>query len=76
MPEIRYVECDTITDKIALCEALQEEHWDEIARNKHLMILSPDVGQYRRLEEGGRLFAIVAYVGAEIIAQWLIRRPA
>jgi GNAT superfamily N-acetyltransferase len=67
MPEVRYVECDTITDKIAMCEALQEEHWDEIARNKHLMVLSPDVSQYRRLEQGGRLFAIVAYAGAEII---------
>lgn len=67
MPEIRYVECDTVTDKIALCEALQEEHWEEIARNKHLMVLSPDIEQYRRLELGGRLFAIIAYVDEEIV---------
>lgn len=67
MSEIRYVECDTITDKISMCGALQAEHWDEIARNKHLMVLSPDVAQYQRIEQVGRLFAVIAYLGEEII---------
>lgn len=67
MSPIRYVECETITDKIAASHQLQVEHWEEIARNKHLMVLNPDVEQYARLERAGLLFAVIAYAGDEII---------
>lgn len=64
---ITFVESDTCTHKIAETSALQREHWDEIARNKHLMVLSPDIEQYRRIEQAGMLFAVFAYDGDRMI---------
>lgn len=64
---IRYVETDTITGLIAQSEALQREHYEELATNKTLMVLAPDVEQYRRYEQAGMLFAVLAYEGEQIV---------
>lgn len=64
---ISIVHRNVITDKIEETTALQREHWDEIAKNKHLMVLDPDVEQYHMLEQAGRLFAVLAYDGDEMI---------
>lgn len=64
---IHFVEHDTITDKIALTEALQRAHWEESARNKHLMVLAPALELYARIEQSGTLFAVIAYDGDEIV---------
>jgi GNAT superfamily N-acetyltransferase len=55
------IEQTTIADKIEQCTALQDEHWHESARNKHLMVLKPDVERYAALEAAGALLGLVAY---------------
>jgi predicted GNAT superfamily acetyltransferase len=51
----------TIADKIEHVPGLLEAHWHESARNKHLMVLKPDVQRYRLLEASGALLSLVAY---------------
>lgn len=58
---------DQITDKIEQTAALQRQHWEEVARNKEVMVLNPDVAQYQRLQDLGMLFGIFAYDGDEIV---------
>ncbi|MGZ3184378.1 MAG: GNAT family N-acetyltransferase [Telluria sp.] len=57
----------TIADKIEHVPGLLEAHWHESARNKHLMVLKPDVARYQALEAAGSLLALVAYVGDQIV---------
>jgi hypothetical protein len=64
---IRLIETDRVADVIDLSTALQQEHWEEIARNKHLMVLAPDVDKYRLIEQAGKLFAVLAYDGDEMV---------
>lgn len=64
---IRYIETDTVAHLVAQCTELQREHWEELAKNKELMVLSPDVEQYRQIEQAGMLFAIIAYDDDEIV---------
>jgi hypothetical protein len=44
----------TIADKIEHVPGLLEAHWHESARNKHLMVLKPDVARYQALERPAR----------------------
>lgn len=64
---IRFVECDTITDKIAETAELQRQHWEEVAKNKEVMVLSADTAQYAALEQQGRIFGVLAYDGDQIV---------
>jgi predicted GNAT superfamily acetyltransferase len=57
----------TIADKIEHVPGLLEAHWHESARNKHLMVLKPDVPRYRALEAAGALLSLVAYVDETIV---------
>lgn len=57
----------TIADKIEHVPTLLDAHWHESARNKHLMVLKPDVERYQALEAAGSLLSLVAYVGDEIV---------
>lgn len=51
----------TIADKIEGAAALLDEHWHESAKNKHLMVLKPDLAQYEALEATGNMVGLVAY---------------
>jgi hypothetical protein len=64
---ITLIETDRVADVIDLSTALQLEHWEEIAKNKHLMVLAPDVDKYRAIEQAGKLFAVLAYDGDEMV---------
>jgi hypothetical protein len=64
---ITLIETDRVADVIDLSTALQQEHWEEIAKNKHLMVLAPDVDKYRLIEQAGKLFAVLAYDGDEMV---------
>lgn len=64
---ITLIETDRVADVIDLSTALQTEHWEEIAKNKHLMVLAPDVEKYARIEQAGKLFAVLAYDGDEMV---------
>lgn len=57
----------TIADKIEHVPGLLEAHWHESARNKHLMVLKPDVARYQALETAGALLSLVAYVDDQVV---------
>ena len=40
---------------------LLDYHWDEVAKNKELMVLAPDYAKYRTLSDMGKLIGIYAY---------------
>lgn len=54
----------TITEEhpLAVKEELSkllQDHWQEIARNKELMVLNPDWEKYQRLTDEGTMFSLV-----------------
>ena len=57
----------TIADKIEHCASLLDAHWEESARNKHLMVLKPDVARYAAMEAAGALLSLVAYIDGEVV---------
>ena len=50
----------TVDEMLAEASILFEEHYIEIARNKHLMVLKPDEETYRKSEEMGSIFILSA----------------
>lgn len=56
-----------IMDDIEKFEELFVEHWDEIAKNKEVMVLKPDYEKYKYLEELGVMRTLVAYDSDEIV---------
>ena len=54
----------TIADKIEAAASLLDEHWHESARNKHLMVLKPDLAKYEALEAMGNIVGLIAYNNA------------
>lgn len=50
-----------IMGDIKFFEYLFEDHWQEIAKNKKVMVLKPDYDKYRFLEESGIMRTLVAY---------------
>ena len=50
----------TVDEVLAEASILFEEHYIEIARNKHLMVLKPDEETYRKSEEMGSIFILSA----------------
>lgn len=48
-------------------QGLFQAHWDEIALNKELMSLNPDIHRYKLMEESGALFAIGVFVGEQLV---------
>lgn len=63
-PSIRMI---FASDWIERAAPLIEEHWQEIALNKALMVLAPDVATYRALEEQKKLVSLGAFVGEELV---------
>jgi GNAT superfamily N-acetyltransferase len=57
----------TIADKIEQITDLLRAHWDEVARNKQLLVLKPDVARYQALEDAGMLLGLFAYVEDQIV---------
>lgn len=55
--EIREVTVDEVIDNFELLKA----HWSEVALNKEVMVLKPDVARYKQLDELGMLFGIGAF---------------
>jgi len=50
-----------IMGDIKFFEYLFEDHWQEVAKNKKVMVLKPDYDKYRFLEERGIMRTLVAY---------------
>lgn len=57
-------------DVVASIEAagpLLREHWEEIARNKEVMVLKPNVPVYRALQDSGALIGLGAFDGDRMV---------
>ena len=50
----------TVDEMLAEAQTLFDEHYEEIARNKHVMVLKPDEITYRKSEEMGSIFILSA----------------
>lgn len=46
---------------------LLTEHWEEVAKNKQLMVLKPDDESYRRIEAEGKLLILGAYRDGKMV---------
>jgi len=57
----------TIAELLATAGTLFREHWEEIARNKGLMVLNPDAERYAALEAAGNLLCLSAWDGPELV---------
>ena len=51
----------TVDEMLVEAYALFEEHWDEIALNKDVMVLKPYEEKYRAAEEQGTIFILAAW---------------
>lgn len=54
-------------ETIPIARPLLAEHWEEVALNKDLMVLEPNVDAYERLESCGALFALGAFDGEQLV---------
>lgn len=61
--EIREGSFEEVIDKLSLLE----EHWQEVAKNKHLMVLKPDYEKYKAMEDAGALLSLIAYENNEVV---------
>ena len=57
----------TITEIKEKAAALLESHWEEVAKNKRLMVLAPDWGKYLAMEEDGKIMAIGAFRDYQLV---------
>jgi predicted GNAT superfamily acetyltransferase len=57
----------SVDDALFQSEGLFQRHWSELATNKDLMVLKPDVERYKILEKGGVLLAIGAFLREELV---------
>lgn len=48
-------------DHIETAGPLIREHWEEVAKNKDVMVLAPNMPVYRALEEAGCLLSVGAF---------------
>lgn len=61
------IEIGSIIDNWDQMEPLFEPHWDEVAKNKEVMVLKPNKEQYATLEKGGMLLSLFAYYGDKLV---------
>jgi hypothetical protein len=55
-------------------EPLTRGHWEEIAKDKGLLTLNPDLDKYRSLDAGGHLLVLTARADGELIGYfvWIV----
>lgn len=66
MYDIRESTVDDVMNSAEI-DFLFEEHWHEIARNKHVMVLKPNMDRYYAMEAQGMLLTLAAYHGDELV---------
>lgn len=62
--EIRWSD---VAEMQSLASDLFAYHWDEIAKNKQVMILNPDWDAYRLLESQGKLLVLAAFIDGKLV---------
>jgi GNAT superfamily N-acetyltransferase len=58
---------ESVTANIDQAAPLLRAHWEEIARNKDVMVLKPNVAAYAALEAAGLLICLVARDGDDMV---------
>lgn len=61
-----------ISEHLDSITPLLQEHWEEIARNKALMVLSPDKAKYQALEAAGKLFTLLLLNDADEVVGYSV----
>lgn len=56
-----------VSEMQELASDLFADHWDEIAKNKQVMILKPDWDAYRLLESQGKLLVLAAFIDDKLV---------
>lgn len=64
---MRSVDPISVTEQMPLVMPLLRAHWEEVARNKAVMVLDPDVETYKALEDRGLLIALGAFDGEVLV---------
>lgn len=78
MPPMFEVRRSTVDEMLQNGQELFAQHWDEIARNKEVMVLKPDEAAYRRMEEAGSLLILAAHKAGRIVGysvNFIVRHP-
>lgn len=65
-PQLNLV-VESVTDNLDAIGGLLQLHWEEVAKNKHLMVLKPDYEKYKTLDKMGKLLGIFAYYDESIV---------
>lgn len=66
MYEIRQATVDEVMGS-AQIDALFDEHWQELALNKQVMVLKPAMDRYYAMEAQGMLLCLAAFVEGELV---------
>lgn len=78
LPGMFEVRRSSVDEMLGNGQALFAQHWDEIARNKDVMVLNPDESAYRRMEEAGSLLILTAVKAGQIVGysvNFIVRHP-
>lgn len=78
LPPMFEVRRSSVDEMLQNGQALFAQHWDEIARNKDVMVLKPDEAAYRRMEEAGSLLILAALKAGQIVGysvNFIVRHP-
>lgn len=57
----------SVADSIGKTGEMLEEHWQEVAKHKSLMVLKPDVQRYTAMEQMSMLIGLGAFLNGEMI---------
>lgn len=52
---------------VAALSSVLDDHWEELAKNKKLMVLKPDLPRYEAMENAGACFTMLVKKDSEII---------
>ena len=72
------IRASTVDEMLQVAPVLFKEHWDEIARNKQVMVLKPNEQAYRAMEQAGQMMILAAYKGDEMVGysvNFIINHP-
>lgn len=78
LPPMFEVRQSSVDEMLQNGQELFAQHWDEIARNKDVMVLKPDEAAYRRMEEAGSLLILAANKAGRIVGysvNFVVRHP-
>lgn len=56
-----------LADHIEANMALGQQHYDEIALNKRVMVFKPDLPRFRQLEDAGLLLSLGVFDGDQVV---------